>query len=214
MLTVAGAHGKTTTTGMIVTILQELGVDPSFVNGGVIQSLKTSWGVGTDPLFVLEADESDGSFLLYDTSIAVITNVETVHLDHFGSDQGYEDAFTTFANGAHDFVVAGEGEQLDRVLAGVTGRVLRFGEAEGVDMRVSDIVATDHVTFDLTWEGETSRARISVPGRHHALNAAAAALAVVSMGHPIDRCHRRARPFRWDEAPVRVQGRGARRLGL
>ncbi len=186
VLTVAGAHGKTTTTGMIVTILKELGVDPSFVNGGVIQSLKSSSGAGTDPLFVLEADESDGSFLLYDTSVAVITNVETVHLDHFGSDQGYEDAFTAFANGAHEFVVAGEGEQLDRVLAGVTTRVLRFGECEGVDMRVSDIVATDHVTFDLTWQGETRRARISVPGRHHALNAAAAVLTLVTMGYAID----------------------------
>ena len=112
VLTIAGAHGKTTTTGMIVTVLQELGIDPSFVNGGVIQSLHTSSGTGSDPLFVLEADESDGSFLLYDTSIAVITNVETVHLDHFGSDQGYEDAFTAFANGAHEFVVAGEGKQL------------------------------------------------------------------------------------------------------
>lgn len=187
VVTVAGAHGKTTTTGMIITILRELGVDPSFVNGGVIQSLKTSSATGTDPLFILEADESDGSFLLYDTSVAVITNVETVHLDHFGSDQGYEDAFAQFANSAHEFIVAGQGEQLDRVLAGVSGhRIIRFGEAEGADMRVSDIVATDHVTFDLEWKGEVHRARISVPGRHHALNAAAAVATIIEVGYPID----------------------------
>ncbi|MEO6533166.1 MAG: UDP-N-acetylmuramate--L-alanine ligase [Pseudolysinimonas sp.] len=186
VVTVAGAHGKTTTTGMIITILRELGIDPSFVNGGVIQSLKTSSATGADPLFVLEADESDGSFLLYNSSAAVITNVETVHLDHFGSDEGYEDAFTRFANGAKEFIVAGEGEQMDRVLMGVSGgRVIRFGESEGVDMRVSNIVATDHVTFDLTWKGVTHRARISVPGRHHALNAAGAVATVVELGHPI-----------------------------
>jgi UDP-N-acetylmuramate--alanine ligase len=170
VVSVAGAHGKTTTTGMIVTILKEIGRDPGFVNGGVIQSLKASSGIGSDPLFVLEADESDGSFL-----------------DHFGSDQGYEDAFTAFAENARELVVAGEGEQLDRVLAGVTSpRLVRFGEGPDADMRVSDIVATDHVTFDLHWKGATHRARISVPGRHHALNAAAAVLTLVEMGHPID----------------------------
>jgi UDP-N-acetylmuramate--alanine ligase len=137
---------------------------------------------------VLEADESDGSFQLYDTSVAVITNVETVHLDHFGSDQGYEDAFTRFASAAHEAVVAGEGAQLDRVLAGVSGpRITRFGEGEAADMRVTGIVASDHVTFDLHWRGESHRARISVPGRHHALNAAAAVATVVELGHPIDR---------------------------
>jgi UDP-N-acetylmuramate--alanine ligase len=188
VVSVAGAHGKTTTTGMIVTILKELGVDPSFVNGGVIQSLKASSASGADELFVLEADESDGSFQLYDTSVAVITNVETVHLDHFGSDQGYEDAFTRFASAAHEAVVAGEGAQLDRVLAGVSGpRITRFGEGEAADMRVTGIVASDHVTFDLHWRSESHRARISVPGRHHALNAAAAVATVVELGHPIER---------------------------
>ncbi|MES1212584.1 MAG: UDP-N-acetylmuramate--L-alanine ligase, partial [Leifsonia sp.] len=188
VVSVAGAHGKTTTTGMIVTILKELGADPSFVNGGVIQALKASAATGADELFVLEADESDGSFLLYDTSVAVITNVETVHLDHYGSDQGYEDAFTRFASGAHEVVVAGEGEQLDRVLAGVSGpRIVRFGEGEGVDLRVTGIVAAEQVSFDLHWQGESYPARISVPGRHHALNAAAAVATVVELGHPIER---------------------------
>jgi UDP-N-acetylmuramate--alanine ligase len=187
VVTIAGAHGKTTTTGMIVTILRELGTDPSFVNGGVIQSLKSSSGTGTSDLFVLEADESDGSFLLYNTAIAVITNVDPVHLDHFGGTEGYLDAFADFARAAGEFIVAGEGELLDLVLARVPDkRVIRFGEGVGVDLRVSNIVATDHVTFDLTWEGETRRARISVPGRHHALNAAAAIATAIELGHPID----------------------------
>ncbi len=69
------------------------------MNGGVIQSLKTSTATGTDDLFVLEADESDGSFLLYETAVALITNVDADHLDHFGDQQAFEDAFVDFADG-------------------------------------------------------------------------------------------------------------------
>lgn len=187
VITVAGAHGKTTTTGMIVTILRELGVDPSFVNGGVIQSLKTSSATGSGDLFVLEADESDGSFLFYNTAVAVVTNVDPVHLDHFGSTAGYLGAFGDFVRGAREFVVAGEGDAIDEVLAFAPEKeVLRFGEGVDVDMRVSDIVATDHVTFDLTWRGETRRARVNVVGRHSAINAAGAVATVVRLGYPFE----------------------------
>ena len=189
VVAVAGAHGKTTTTGMIITILRQLGVDPSFVNGGIIQSLKASAATGTDELFVLEADESDGSFLFYDTAVAVITNVDPVHLDHFGSTQGYLDAFAQFVGAASEFVVAGEGEQVDAVLAGAaetSAEIIRVGESSAADLRVTNITATDHVTFDLTWREETRRARISVPGRHHALNAAAAVAVAVRLGHPLE----------------------------
>ena len=98
LVSVAGAHGKTTSTGMIVTALQALDDDPTFVNGGVIAQLGVSSGTGSDDLFVIEADESDGTFLLYDTSIALITNVDPDHLDHYGTDDAFYEAFATFAN--------------------------------------------------------------------------------------------------------------------
>src|SRR5690606_42046495 len=81
LVSVAGAHGKTTSTGMLVTALQVLGADPSFVNGGVIEQLGVASASGADELFVIEADESDGTFLLYDTAVALITNVDPDHLD-------------------------------------------------------------------------------------------------------------------------------------
>jgi UDP-N-acetylmuramate--alanine ligase len=187
VVSVAGAHGKTTTTGMIVTLLADLGADPSFVNGGVIQSLARSAATGTGEVFVLESDESDGSFLFYNTAIAVVTNVDPVHLDHFGSADGYLRAFADFAHRASEVVVAGEGESVDAVLEGVpAAKVVRFGEGAANDMRISEIVSTDHVTFTLTWRGETRRARINVVGRHNALNAAGAVAAVVSLGFPFD----------------------------
>ncbi len=188
VVTVAGAHGKTTSTGMIVTMLRELGKDPSFVNGGVIQALKSSSAIGTDDLFVLEADESDGSFLLYNTAVGLITNVDADHLDHFGSQESFEDAFVEFASGVSEFLVASiDGPQILSVLARVTDkRVVTFGESEGADFRVDNIIATDHVTFDVHWKGEVYPARINVPGRHHAVNATGSIAVLVELGHRID----------------------------
>jgi UDP-N-acetylmuramate--alanine ligase len=188
VVSVAGAHGKTTSTGMIVTMLRELGADPSFVNGGVIQSLQTSMGTGTDDLFVLEADESDGSFLLYDTAIALITNVDADHLDHFGSQARFEDAFVEFAMGSGELVVASvDGDQVRSMLARLDGkRVLTFGEAPGADLRVVDIVAGEHVTFQVHRDGAAHPARLNVAGRHNAVNATGALAVMVGLGYDLD----------------------------
>lgn len=187
VVSVAGAHGKSTTTGMIATGLRELGADPSFVSGAVISALGTSSATGSGDVFVLEADESDGSFLFYDTAVAVVTNVDPVHLDHYGSSDGYLDAFATFVRGASEFVVGGEGPAVDEVLArAATDRpVIRFGEGADADLRVSGIEASDSVAFDLTWRGETVRARVDAVGRHSAVNAAGAVAALVVLGHPL-----------------------------
>jgi UDP-N-acetylmuramate--alanine ligase len=186
VVSVAGAHGKSTTTGMIATALRELGTDPSFVSGAVVSSLGTSSARGAGEVFVLEADESDGSFLVYDTAVAVVTNVDPVHLDHHGSTDGYLDAFAEFVRGAAEHVVAGEGGMVDEVLARAapTVPVVRFGEGPDADVRVSDIVAAESVEFDLTWRGETRRGRVSAVGRHSAVNAAGAVAALVALGHP------------------------------
>ena len=105
LVAVAGAHGKTSSTAMIVTALLRLGADPSFVNGGVLSALGVSSAAGSSDLFVVEADESDGSFLLYDTAVALITNVDPDHLDHYGSAAAFEAAFVRFARNASELVV-------------------------------------------------------------------------------------------------------------
>ena len=188
VVSVAGAHGKTTSTGMIITMLLGLGVDPSFVNGGVIQSLQTSMGTGTDDLFVLEADESDGSFLLYEAAVALITNVDADHLDHYGDQQAFEDAFVDFAMGTSELVVAsGDGDQVRRVMARVDGkRVLTFGESEGVDLRVDNIVAGETVTFDVHWQGEVHHGLLNVTGRHNAINATGALGVLIGLGYDLE----------------------------
>src|SRR3954471_231031 len=140
-ISIAGAHGKSTSTGMLVTALRELGADPSFVNGGVIQGYGRSSAFGADELFVVEADESDGSFLLYDTAIALITNVDADHLDHYGTQEAFEDAFVRFAQGAHELVVASSDDAGTIAVPPRLGdaRVLTFGTASTADVRVSDV---------------------------------------------------------------------------
>lgn len=184
LIAVAGAHGKTTSTGMIITALLELGEDPSFVNGGVIESLGVSSARGTGEIFVVEADESDGSFLLYETAVALITNVDADHLDHYGSHEAFDAAFVTFAEAASELVVASSDDPgAIRVTAALSGkRVLTFGEAAGADVRAHSIVAAGPVAFSVSWQGRDYAVRLQVPGRHNALNATGAFAVLAGLG--------------------------------
>jgi UDP-N-acetylmuramate--alanine ligase len=184
LIAVAGAHGKTTSTGMVVTALIELGEDPSYVNGGVISSLGTSSARGEGELFVLEADESDGSFLLYDKAVALITNVDPDHLDHYGSVRAVEDAFVRFADEARELVVissddAGAIRVSERLSA---PRVITFGESEGSDVRLHSVETGASLTFQLRYLGVDYAGSLLVPGKHNAVNAAGAFAVLVGIG--------------------------------
>ncbi|MET4636897.1 UDP-N-acetylmuramate--L-alanine ligase [Mycetocola sp. 2940] len=184
LVAVAGAHGKTTSTGMIVTGLLGLSESPSFVNGGVIESLGVSSAAGTGDLFVVEADESDGSFLYYDTSVALITNVDADHLDHYGSLEAFDDAFVAFAQKASELVVISSDDPgAVRVTAKLEGkRVLTFGEAADADVRVHSISSEGPVSFVVSYEGQDNGATLRVPGKHNAINAAGAFAVLVGLG--------------------------------
>jgi len=188
LIAVAGAHGKTTSTGMIVTALLELDADPSFVNGGVIQSLGVSAAHGEGELFVVEADESDGSFLLYDTAVALITNVDADHLDHYGSHEAFDDAFVEFASKATELVVAssddaGAKRVTDRL---VDKRIITFGTDDAADVRIHSIVTDGPVSFVISWQGVDYPAALRVPGHHNAINAAGAFAVLVGLGFDPD----------------------------
>ena len=184
LVSVAGAHGKTTSTGMIITGLLALGEDPSFVNGGVIEELGVSAASGDGELFVVEADESDGSFLLYDTSVALVTNVDPDHLDHYGSLEAFEQAFVDFSDRAREFVVISSDDpgavRVTRRLA--HPRVVTFGEAADATVRVHSIETDGPVAFAVDYEGVEYRARLRIPGHHNAINAAGAFAVLVGLG--------------------------------
>lgn len=184
LVAVAGAHGKTTSTGMVVTALQSLDVHPTFVNGGVIAQLGVSSGTGSDELFVIEADESDGTFLLYDTAVALVTNVDPDHLDHWGSREAFFDAFVRFADRASEAVVISSDDPGAReVRTRLTHeRVITFGEAEDATVRVHDVVTEGGLRFSLTADGRTVDTALPVPGVHNAINAAGAVAVLGALG--------------------------------
>jgi UDP-N-acetylmuramate--alanine ligase len=185
LIAIAGAHGKTTSTGMVVTALKVLGQHPSFVNGGVIEAYQASSGWGESEYFVIEADESDGSFLHYDTAVALITNVDADHLDHYGSLEAFEGEFVKFAQEASDFVaISSDDPGAIRVAQRLVGkRTLSFGMATHADVRLTKVDASGaRVSFDITFEGKTHSAELLIPGEHNAINAAGAFAVLVGLG--------------------------------
>jgi UDP-N-acetylmuramate--alanine ligase len=183
LIAVAGAHGKTTSTGMVITALMSMGQDPSFVNGGVINSVGQSSSSGTGELFVIEADESDGSFLLYDTAISLITNVDPDHLDHYGSIEAFHKVFADFANKSKELVVISSDDHGAKEVAKlITKPMITFGEAKEATVRVQNIREDARVSFELVYKEEKSSAKLILAGRHNALNAAGAVATLVSLG--------------------------------
>lgn len=184
LVAVAGAHGKTTSTAMIVTALLRLGAEASFVNGGVLSALGVSSAAGAGDLFVVEADESDGSFLLYNTAVALVTNVDPDHLDHYGSEAAFEAAFVRFAGKASELVVISSDDPgALKTIAQLSGkRLLTFGQAPHADIRLHSVTSRDTVSFALDYLGERYRASLLVAGLHNAINAAGAFGVLVGLG--------------------------------
>jgi len=184
LVAVAGAHGKTTSTGMIVTALRELGADPGFVNGGVIEGYGRSSGRGTGELWVIEADESDGSFELYDPAAVLVTNLDTDHLDHYGSEAAVEAAFVRVASSATELLATSVDEPGARAVGqqATAPRKLAFGTAEDADVRVVDVVAGETVDFTVRYAGGSYPVRLRVAGAHNALNAAGAFAVLAGLG--------------------------------
>lgn len=194
VVSVAGAHGKTTSTGMIVTGLIGAGADPSFVNGGIIESLGVSSGAGADDVFVIEADESDKSFLLYDTAVAVITNVDPEHLDFYGSREAFMAAFVDFARGARELIVisaddAGAREVLETLRADteLSTPILTFGEGADADIRILSVDDSGPVRFTVAVGGAEYAAQLRVFGSYNAVNAVGALATMVGLGFEPER---------------------------
>jgi UDP-N-acetylmuramate--alanine ligase len=188
---VTGTHGKTTTTSMIATVLLEIGAAPAYAIGGVLAATGTGAADGPGRDFVAEADESDGSFLMYAPDAAVVTNIDVDHLDNYGTEQAYRASFADFLAkikpggllvtsaddpGARDLAAKARARGL---------RVVTFGESPDADYRVSD-VRTSGMETSLTVRPSSGPAGfdllLRVPGHHNALNAAAAFSAAVELG--------------------------------
>jgi len=209
LIAVAGAHGKTTSTGMVITGLLRLGIDPSFVNGGVIAELGASSAKGKDDLFVIEADESDGSFLHYETAIALITNVDPDHLDHYGSRDAFDAEFAKFANGAKEFVViSSDDDGAKRVTKLIANKkVITFGFADDATVRIVEADSSGpQVSFTVEVNGGRHSATLNVPGEHNAVNAAGALGVLVGLGFEAGPALEGIQTFRGTERRFELHG--------
>ncbi|MEU0515080.1 UDP-N-acetylmuramate--L-alanine ligase [Amycolatopsis sp. NPDC006125] len=192
---IAGTHGKTSTTSMLTVALQHCRLDPSFAIGGDLNESGANAHHGEGGLFVAEADESDGSFLSYSPSVAVVTNVEPDHLDHHGTAEAYTAVFTQFTRRIEPgglLVVCADDEAANALgdhaaAAGV--RVRRYGrsvtdpgDAKVLDYRPADSGGIIRIALD----GAETDVRVAVPGEHMAFNAVAALLAGLELGAPLD----------------------------
>lgn len=188
-LAVAGTHGKTTTSSMLATSLVRLGADPTFLIGGVVDGLDTNASSGSGGHYVVEADESDGSFVYLDPYIAVITNIEEDHLDHYADLEAIRTAFREFA-GAHQgdgvVIVCGDDPQLPE-LARATGRdVLTYGFSADCDIVCGNVSHEGLRTrFDVTVAGggTASLELVANPGEHNVLNATAVMAVLCFLGY-------------------------------
>lgn len=203
-LMVTGTHGKTTTTSMLIVALQHCGRDPSFAVGGEMGEAGTNAHHGSGDCFVAEADESDGSLLEYTPNVAVVTNIETDHLDFYGSADAYVGVFDSFVDrlapgGALVVCIDDPGAAaLARRTAELGIRVLRYGSGATLSgeplaatllswqQQGTEAVAQIQLAPDLDPEQHPRVMRLSVPGRHMALNAMGALLAALEIGAPVD----------------------------
>ena len=190
---VAGTNGKTTTTSMLTVMLQQGGFDPSFSIGGELTESGTNAHHGTGDVFVLEADESDGTFVVYRPQVAVVTNVQADHLDHYGDAEGVERGFLAFAatirpGGVLVACADDDGSARLAVRAAEQGvRIVTYGESEAADVRITGL-RMDATGADLEvvrLGRRVGSGRVSVPGRHNVLNALAAFTAATELGMPV-----------------------------
>ena len=195
---VSGTHGKTTTTVMATEALTAAGLDPTGIAGGRVSEWGGNAWLAGDSLFVVEADEFDKAFLTLHPTVAIVNNVESDHLECYGTVANLEDAFVEFAGRAPTAIVSADDPGARRVGQRLPSRVLRFGFAAAAEIAVSKVVQRSDATEALvTWkDGPICSLRLSVPGIHNLRNAVAALAAVEVLGGDLSRATAALEGFR------------------
>jgi len=188
---IAGSHGKTTTTSLVATVLQQAGVDPTVIIGGKLNALGSNAKRGAGQLLIAEADESDGSFLHLTPAIAVITNIDPEHLDHYGTHENVKQAFVDFANRVpfYGLVVAClDHPHVQDILPRIEKRTLTYGLAAQADYRAKNPRMEGLSThFDVVRRGEElGEFTVRMPGIHNVLNALSVLVVTDELGVPHD----------------------------
>ena len=217
VVAVAGTHGKTTTTSLLTVALQAAGADPAYAIGGDLTATGTNAADGAGELFVAEADESDGAFLVYTPETAVVTNVEADHLDNYGTEAAYRAAFSAFLRrvrpgGALVAVVDDPGAAALADEAAALGLdVVRVGESPGADVLAGDLRFEGRTSaFDVVADGtRLGRVVLQIPGRHYVLDALAALATGLRLGYRFDDLRRGLEGFTGTRRRMEPKGEAA-----
>jgi UDP-N-acetylmuramate--alanine ligase len=195
-VSIAGTHGKTTTTSMVAALLDAGGLDPTVINGGIINAYGTNARLGAGDWMVVEADESDGTFLKLPTDVAIVTNVDPEHLDHFQTFDAVQDAFRSFVENVpfYGFAVMCTDHPVVQTMVGKIEdrRIVTYGENPQADARLVDLAPNGGGShFKVVFRNRKTDAAhvisdlvLPMPGRHNALNATAAIAVAHELGIP------------------------------
>jgi UDP-N-acetylmuramate--alanine ligase len=190
-IAIAGSHGKTTTTAMVASLLIHAGLDPTMLVGGRTGINGSNARLGKSDYLVVESDESDGSFLKLAPILAVVTNIDREHLDHYSGIEEIRAAFTQFIAKVPFYgaaIVCLDDENVQQILPAINRRVVTYGLSAQADLRVGD-VKTGHMAseFQLHESGrDLGCFRLNVPGAHNVLNATAAVAIGLQLGVPLE----------------------------
>jgi UDP-N-acetylmuramate--alanine ligase len=184
---VAGAHGKTTTTSMVGTVMAEGGLDPTVIIGGRLNAWGTNAKLGQGDFVVAEADESDGTFLLYSPTISLVTNIDTEHLDFYKDLDEIKETFLEFINQVPFYgvnILCLEDENIQGLLPRIKKRMVTYGFSAQADFQARDLAFDGlNVSYRAFYRGqELGKVNLPIPGRHNALNS----LAAVAVGHELE----------------------------
>lgn len=189
---IAGTHGKTTTTSLTATIFDTAGFDPTVIIGGRLNIYGANARLGQGEYLIAEADESDGSFLCLFPIISIITNIDNDHLDHYGSREAIDEAFTQFMNKAPFYglnIVCGDDPGIRKLLGKLKRPALTYGLGEENDLRAEILERGQENIFDVYSHGrKLGRVIVPQPGKHNILNALGAIGAGLAADIPFDVC--------------------------
>jgi UDP-N-acetylmuramate--alanine ligase len=190
-VTIAGSHGKTTTTSLVATVLRHAGLDPTVVVGGKVNALGSNARLGAGDLFVAEADESDGSFLRLTPTIAVITNIDAEHLDHYKTHEGVKEAFVEFASRIPFYglgVLCIDHPHVQAILPRIGRRHVTYGISQQADYRAKNLRFEGLSTrFDAYRRNERiGEFVVKMPGAHNVLNSLSVIAVADELEIPLD----------------------------
>ena len=188
-IAIAGAHGKTSTTSMVATVLVHAGYDPTAVIGGRLNALGSNAKLGSGEFIVAEADESDGSFLKLSPTIAIVTNIDREHLDHYGDFAAVQDAFVAFINKVPFYgaaILCLDDPNVQAVVPRVERRIITYGTSNQADLIAAHVkIAGFGSSYEVRSQaGALGTIHLQIPGQHSVMNSLAAVAAGLELDVP------------------------------